>query len=63
MSRRLRIFSVSDLHVIPLGDLREHEASSECWCNPQDSASEPGIWVHSALDGREAYETGSKLLN
>ena len=54
---------MSDIHVIPLNDLREHEASNECWCNPQDSVSEPGIWVHSALDGRELYETGQKLLN
>ena len=54
---------MSDLHVIPLGDVREHETSNECWCKPQDSASEPGIWVHNALDEREAYETGNKLFN
>ena len=51
------------LHIIPLGDLREHEESALCWCKPQESTSEPGIWVHSALDGRELYETGQKLLN
>ena len=50
-------------HIIPLGDLREHEESVQCWCEPQESTSEPDILVHNALDGREAYETDQKLLN
>ena len=47
-------------HIIPVDDLREHEATPECWCCP--SEEEDGIFVHHALDNREAYETGSLRL-
>lgn len=43
------------IHVIPLGDFREHEASLSCWCH------EPGLIVHRAMDGREAFESGERL--
>jgi hypothetical protein len=45
------------MHVLPLSDLREHEVSLECWCDPVD---DDGIVVHNALDGREAYERGER---
>jgi hypothetical protein len=45
---------VSDQHVVPLGDLREHEASPECWCGPHEESD--GVWVHNSLDRREAFE-------
>jgi hypothetical protein len=44
-------------HVYPLGDLREHYASLECWCVPVE---DDGVVVHNALDGREAYERGER---
>lgn len=47
------------MHVIPINDLREHEASAECWCNPTPD-EEHDLFVHHSLDGREAYETGEK---
>jgi len=28
-------------HIIPLGDLREHEASVSCWCRPSSDDDEP----------------------
>lgn len=47
------------IHVIPRGDLRDHDQSPECWCRPDED--EPGLWVHNSLDGRESYEQGRKL--
>lgn len=49
---------MSDLHVLPLGDLREHDEMRECWCRP-DVTQEPdcdAVVVHHALDGRELVE-------
>lgn len=48
------------IHVIPAGDLREHEGSVACWCRPSIDEDEPGVVVHNAMDGREAYETGER---
>jgi len=48
-----------DLHVLPEEDVREHEASSECWCQPKignkDDLScaltDREVWVHNrAMD-------------
>lgn len=50
------------VHVVPLGDLREHEPSVRCWCRPAEEFDEPDVWVHRALDGRERYERGELRL-
>lgn len=26
---------MSDIHVLPIGDLREHEETRDCWCHPR----------------------------
>jgi hypothetical protein len=49
---------MEQLHVIPLNDLREHEASPACFCRPTEDDETPGLWVHHSLDQRERYETG-----
>lgn len=49
------------IHVIPLGDFREHEVSLSCWCHPVADDDEPGLIVHRAMDGREAFESGERL--
>ena len=49
-------------HIIPLYDLREHDASPECWCHPTPD-EEHDYYLHHALDGREAYETGERKSN
>lgn len=47
------------LHVVPLGDLVDHEPSDECVCGPETIRIERGDgsdgWVisHHALDKRE----------
>jgi len=51
-----------DLHVVPLGDLREHEFSRHCWCRPTEDGETLGMFVHHALDQRERYETGELRL-
>lgn len=50
-----------DVHAVPLGDYREHEASSNCWCKPRPDEEEPRVFIHNAMDGRESYEQGRKL--
>jgi len=50
------------MHVIPVNDLREHEASADCWCKPTPD-EDHDFFVHHSLDGREAYETGEKQPN
>ena len=46
------------LHVIPLGDLEDHEASTECWCCPYDDHE--GVVTHNAKDCREQMERNGK---
>lgn len=49
-------------HVIPLGDLREHDDSQGCWCkpfNPPDATDD--IWAHNSMDRREEHERGASL--
>ena len=49
------------IHVVPINDLREHEASVDCWCKPtEDDEGWPDIWVHHSMDEREEYENGRK---
>lgn len=48
-----------DVHVTPIGDLREHELSIGCWCGPQLNkvdGSTAFLVVHHAEDGRELVE-------
>lgn len=52
------------IHVLPVGDLVEHETSEECVCLPTSEAvpREDGSvgWLvtHHSLDGRERKERG-----
>jgi nicotinamide mononucleotide adenylyltransferase len=49
------------IHVVPLNDLREHEARTDCWCKPAEDDEYPDIWVHHSMDQREQYEEGREL--
>lgn len=47
----------ADLHILPIADLREHEESRTCWCDPKLEREEDTVLViHHALDGRELVE-------
>lgn len=53
-----------DVHVLPIGDLREHEESRDCWCEPvlKPVVDEMGnrykqvVVSHNSMDGRELVE-------
>lgn len=47
----------TSVHVTPVDDLRDHVEAPDCWCKPTQDAEEPGLWIHHAMDGREAFET------
>lgn len=41
-------------HVVPVGDLIEHENTPDCWCEPVlDPYAEGTLYIHNAIDGRE----------
>ena len=48
------------LHIVPINDLREHIASTDCWCKPTEDVKFDDIWMHHAMDKREEYEEGRK---
>ena len=31
------------IHVVPLNDLREHNANADCWCKPTEEDEWPGV--------------------
>lgn len=43
----------SELHILPLGDLREHTEDRHCWCKPMRDDEYPRIWLHNSMDRRE----------
>jgi hypothetical protein len=52
-------------HVVPVGDLIDHDTERECVCGPVTEPAERGdgsigwLAVHHSLDGRELQETTS----
>lgn len=41
-------------HVVPMGDLKEHTPTPDCWCYPTlDLEAEGMVYIHHSLDGRE----------
>lgn len=51
------------IHITPMDDYRPHDYTSKCWCRPVEDAEEPDMWMHNSLDGREAFETGERLVS
>ena len=52
-----------EIHVIPLEDLRPHDCDMGCWCIPVEDEQEAAVNRHNAMDGREAFERGERLLS
>ena len=48
------------IHVMPIGDLREHESSKNCWCKPVQDDESDDVFVHHSMDEREKFETGER---
>jgi hypothetical protein len=38
-----------DIHVMPINDIKEHEESLLCWCNPKQDTEEPNVIIHNAF--------------
>lgn len=51
------------IHITTMDDYRPHDYTSKCWCRPVEDAAEPDMWMHNSLDGREAFETGERLVS
>ena len=52
----------NDIHVMPVGDLREH-VFTDCPCNPRiEVVGANLIYVHNAWDHREAVEQVEEML-
>jgi hypothetical protein len=55
-------FKATSRHIIPVGDLIDHEVSDDCVCGPQaepisrEDGSMNWLYVHHSLDGREKDE-------
>jgi ferredoxin-thioredoxin reductase catalytic subunit len=55
---------MADIHVLPINDLRDHEETRACWCEPyvldeyEEFAGIPldAVVVHNSADCREFIE-------
>jgi len=53
---------MSDIHILPIDDLREHVELRQCPCRPRvDDVEGTAIVVHNSYDGREYFEGGDQL--
>ena len=56
------------IHVMPVGDLREHEESDGCPCGPdvrwgdEDGPFDECVVIHRSWDGREVVEEAEALI-
>jgi hypothetical protein len=53
-------WSANASHVVPINDLREQDASAQCWRQPTEDDECTGLFVHHSMDGRERFETGER---
>lgn len=53
---------MTQVHVLPVNDLREHVEEIDCWCRPRQDVDEPAVIVHNSMDRREEYEEGKRRL-
>ncbi len=52
---------MSDFHILPIDDLRTHDETRECWCQPRVELAEiaetvNAVVIHNSADGRELVE-------
>lgn len=40
---------MSEIHVMPTNDIKEHEESILCWCKPKYDEQEPKLIIHNAF--------------
>lgn len=46
------------LHILPINDIKPHEDTTTCHCNPSVEVTDSGdmMVIHNSFDGRENYE-------
>jgi len=49
-----------ETHIAPIGDLRQHILSEDCWCEPRNDGDSI---IHNSADEREKFETGQRKLS
>lgn len=55
---------MSDVHVLPVDDLKEHVESVDCPCQPYVEVIGASLLiVHHSWDGREYFEEIDEILN
>ena len=55
---------MSIYHLLPVDDIKEHEKSSTCACNPSSEIVNGNILVvHNSYDGREGLELANEVFN
>jgi hypothetical protein len=55
---------MSEAHVVPNGDLVEHDLHDGCACGPTPTFVDGGVvMTHHSLDGRELDESATDLLD
>lgn len=45
--------SHDSIHVIPIDDKSDHDATADCHCSPR---YDDGVYIHPSFDGREVLE-------
>lgn len=52
-------------HLLPTNDLKPHEETSTCGCEPNVEILENGdmMIIHNSFDGREAIEMFNDIIN
>lgn len=43
------------IHVMPVGDIVDHDMDPKCWCHPLYDRRDR-LYIHSSMDGREHHE-------
>lgn len=56
---------MSNWHILPTNDLKDHEESTTCECEPKVEFQENGemLVIHNSFDGREAVEMANEIIN
>lgn len=53
------------IHILPTNDIKEHEETTTCECNPQVEIQDNAeiLVIHNAFDGREYFERIEEILD
>ncbi len=57
--------SKGDVHIIPVDDLKDHDESQYCHCEPRIEPGDYGknLVIHNSYDGRELTEPDNISVN